>query len=74
MQGDTADFGLQYQRDLGDALVAGRGHERPARQPVHGNLRGGTTFTGEDWILEPGLNLRYGTDDFISRYYAVEPA
>jgi len=73
VQGDTADFGLQYQKDLGDLWWQAEVMSDP-RGNLYGNLRGGTTFAGKDWILEPGLNLRYGTDDFISRYYAVEPA
>ena len=72
VQGDTADFGLQYQRELDNAWWQAEVMSDQSGN-VHGNLRGGTTFTGEDWILEPGLNIRYGTDDFISRYFAVEP-
>ena len=72
VQGDSADFGLQYQKTLDDAWWQADVMSDQSGN-LHGNLRGGTTFTGEDWILEPGLNIRYGTDDFISRYFAVEP-
>ncbi|MEM6673085.1 MAG: MipA/OmpV family protein [Planctomycetota bacterium] len=72
VQGDTADFGLQYREGFDDTWWEAE-FMSDARGNVHANVRAGLTHVTDKWVVEPGIQLRYGSPDFVSRYYAVEP-
>jgi len=72
LQGDTVDFGLQFHQPLGkfwweaELLTEDKGN-------WHANARIGRSHATERWVVSYSLDLQYGSDSFISRYYALEP-
>lgn len=72
VQGDTVDFGVQGRMDRGDAWGTVEVLSDEASR-MQFNARVGGFWRDENFEVLPSLNLRYLSERFNERYYALGP-
>ncbi|MEM6571110.1 MAG: MipA/OmpV family protein [Planctomycetota bacterium] len=72
VQGDALEAGLQARYDVGRAWW-----EAEALSDRFGNWtaigRVGASYVSDRWVVQPSIDLRYGSEGYVSRYYGLDP-